>query len=93
MLTQLLVTTTVSSAHKFCARTFVHKVCRKRVSRWCVSSCVGEGLSCSWRRSCSLDTCEAVDRNEDPCDPTEKKNSSDIAEDGNTSIEEEVKCQ
>lgn len=53
--------------------TFVHKVCMKTVSHWCVSSCAGAGLSYSWRQSCSLDTCEDEGRNVAPCESEIKK--------------------
>lgn len=56
------------------APTFVHKVCKKMVSHWCASSCVCVGLSCSWRQSCSLDTCEDAGRSAVPCGSNTKQN-------------------
>lgn len=61
--------------------TFVHKVCKKRVSHWCVSSCAVEGPSCSWRQSCSLDTCEDEDRNAAPCEPKINRMSVTVRKD------------
>ena len=56
--------------------TFVHKVCKRTVSRWCGSSCVDAGLSCSWRQNYSLDTCGGEGRNEAPCEPKDRENQS-----------------
>lgn len=53
--------------------TFARTACRGRVFHWCVSSRGGEGPSCFWRQSCSLDTCEDVGRNEGPCGPTGRR--------------------
>lgn len=41
------------------------------VSRWCGSSCVSVGLSCSLRRSCSLSTYEDAGRNAAPYEPVD----------------------
>lgn len=58
--------------------TFVHIVCKKTVSHWCVSSCVAAGLFCSWRQSYSLDTCGGEDRNAGPCEPKVQQDVNNI---------------
>lgn len=68
----------VVSCLQIYAPTFVHKVCKKTVSHWCVSSCGAAGLSCSWRQSYSLDTCEGVDRNAAPCESKVKQDVNHI---------------